>query len=398
MFESGIDMLKFTKRVLSIFVLFAVIFNLSLYDALGKNTALLLEEEPLEVPIGNFTNFNLIFDNDKISSINSGSQITFQGGNIPSFYAGPPVNWFSPEKYLLSLESLVGNCSTFTVQFKINYYFPNETTMTRFTISLGSNYNPKGENIPTEFLSIVLTYNEIRMQTVKVLERVKYFHLSSPINGSFIFKIQKTAKTLSCSFWDSDIQVTKTRKWSSGNYYLPLHNFTFAFYSKTVDNSLVISEINGTVVSENLDWQLLRKMALIYTTLEAVAVVILLLLIFSFWFGKIIMKNRAEARARRENKIDFQKYIHRIKTATQRAKQRKAELSAEELASLTPTVFEGVLEEGEICMICKIRLRKDKEILQCPLCGSLFHKEHLLEWLIEKDSCPVCKELLKQKK
>ena len=45
----------------------------------------------------------------------------------------------------------------------------------------------------------------------------------------------------------------------------------------------------------------------------------------------------------------------------------------------------------EICQICKLELRKNQKICQCPGCESLFHKEHLEEWLETESECPVCK-------
>jgi len=51
---------------------------------------------------------------------------------------------------------------------------------------------------------------------------------------------------------------------------------------------------------------------------------------------------------------------------------------------------------GEIkrqrCAICKLRLKKSDEVLSCPQCESLFHKEHLVRWLKEIPECPVCEE------
>lgn len=49
---------------------------------------------------------------------------------------------------------------------------------------------------------------------------------------------------------------------------------------------------------------------------------------------------------------------------------------------------------GEIkrqrCSICKLRLKKNDDVLSCPQCESLFHKEHLVRWLKEIPECPVC--------
>ena len=56
---------------------------------------------------------------------------------------------------------------------------------------------------------------------------------------------------------------------------------------------------------------------------------------------------------------------------------------------LEELVFTGELKK-EKCSICKLRLKQSDEILQCPQCESLFHKEHLVRWLKEIPECPVC--------
>ncbi len=49
----------------------------------------------------------------------------------------------------------------------------------------------------------------------------------------------------------------------------------------------------------------------------------------------------------------------------------------------------------EMCMISKLPLRTDQDVLQCPSCESYFIKKYLEDWLREKDNCPVCKFKLK---
>lgn len=46
--------------------------------------------------------------------------------------------------------------------------------------------------------------------------------------------------------------------------------------------------------------------------------------------------------------------------------------------------------EGKKCAICKLTLEKDDVILFCPECETLFHEEHLLDWLADHNDCPVC--------
>jgi len=48
------------------------------------------------------------------------------------------------------------------------------------------------------------------------------------------------------------------------------------------------------------------------------------------------------------------------------------------------------------CQICKLELRKGQEIMQCTYCLAQFHKNHLLNWLMNDSHCPVCYEDFKK--
>lgn len=47
-----------------------------------------------------------------------------------------------------------------------------------------------------------------------------------------------------------------------------------------------------------------------------------------------------------------------------------------------------------VCMICKSPSKTVEEIIECPYCQTSFHKDHLLEWIKIKSSCPFCGEKL----
>ena len=48
--------------------------------------------------------------------------------------------------------------------------------------------------------------------------------------------------------------------------------------------------------------------------------------------------------------------------------------------------------KGKKCPICKLKIRKDQDVLGCPKCQTPFHYNHLFQWLTTKNSCPVCGE------
>ena len=47
------------------------------------------------------------------------------------------------------------------------------------------------------------------------------------------------------------------------------------------------------------------------------------------------------------------------------------------------------------CMICKLPFKPTQQVVSCPMCKALFHRDHAFEWLKVKGKCPVCKQSLR---
>ncbi len=84
-------------------------------------------------------------------------------------------------------------------------------------------------------------------------------------------------------------------------------------------------------------------------------------------------------------------YKQRVEEAIQRATSRIIEIAPNKV--LTAIKFDKLLN-NDVCMVCKLYLNETDEILQCPVCESLYHKDHLLDWIRTKNSCPVCAQQL----
>lgn len=54
-------------------------------------------------------------------------------------------------------------------------------------------------------------------------------------------------------------------------------------------------------------------------------------------------------------------------------------------------VFKGKIKD-EKCPICKLELRDNQNILVCPQCKTLYHEDHLIQWIDKENCCPVCDE------
>jgi len=50
--------------------------------------------------------------------------------------------------------------------------------------------------------------------------------------------------------------------------------------------------------------------------------------------------------------------------------------------------------EGLNCSVCKLMIRANQAVLECPNCGALFHKKHIHEWLSDHDDCPICNQII----
>lgn len=67
----------------------------------------------------------------------------------------------------------------------------------------------------------------------------------------------------------------------------------------------------------------------------------------------------------------------------------------EKLEELRLTVihYQPELEE-KTCSICGLAILEKAPIIQCLICEKVFHKKHFIKWLIENETCPICKNLI----
>jgi hypothetical protein len=87
---------------------------------------------------------------------------------------------------------------------------------------------------------------------------------------------------------------------------------------------------------------------------------------------------------------DFDRFIGKDKNVNLlRPQITMSRSGVEALFSEAVMIYKGTLE-NKLCVFCKLDVRKNQTIYSCPYCTALFHKEHLLEWLKERNSCPVC--------
>ena len=49
----------------------------------------------------------------------------------------------------------------------------------------------------------------------------------------------------------------------------------------------------------------------------------------------------------------------------------------------------------ENCIICHLPMCSSDEVIACPVCGTLAHRTHYLEWIKIKGYCPHCETVIK---
>ncbi|NHJ88034.1 MAG: E3 ubiquitin protein ligase [Asgard group archaeon] len=108
-----------------------------------------------------------------------------------------------------------------------------------------------------------------------------------------------------------------------------------------------------------------------------------------------IMDDQAPASSEEYRLKAEELYRQRVENAIQKALGKKKEIPLED-KNILAVEFKGACE-NEICMICKLFLKSNDSILQCPTCESLYHTDHLLTWIKSKQRCPVCSEELYHK-
>jgi len=148
-----------------------------------------------------------------------------------------------------------------------------------------------------------------------------------------------------------------------------------------------------------------RGIAIVFLSLESVVFICLTLLLVIYLIAKTRQKRKWKKQFREIqegeegqqyiNKEEVMRYQEVIEENRLREERRKIEIVEQKKKekNLERFVFKGDIK-GKICKICKLDLRKKQKVVACPQCQSLFHKEHLEEWLEKSQNCPVCSEKL----
>ncbi len=100
---------------------------------------------------------------------------------------------------------------------------------------------------------------------------------------------------------------------------------------------------------------------------------------------------RAPSSSPEERKLAEERYKERVQEALNIALGKRKEITPNEVIIAVETTS---YTKDDICMVCKLSFKRKKDILQCPVCESLYHKKHLLDWIRTHKNCPVCSQTL----
>ncbi len=86
-----------------------------------------------------------------------------------------------------------------------------------------------------------------------------------------------------------------------------------------------------------------------------------------------------------------ERYKERVQEALNLALGKQKEITPNEIVFAVESIS---YTKDDFCMVCKLVFKRKDEILQCPVCESFYHKEHLLDWIRVHSNCPVCNQQL----
>ena len=216
-----------------------------------------------------------------------------------------------------------------------------------------------------------------------------------PAKGEFIFHIKKENRKITSEVLDLSMKRVFGYTWRSVNFLIPINYLEITTF--TYSNScFLISFYNfeSTIDTELVDWETMReKQENIEIALMISGSFILLILIVAIplFIDKIKKK-------RTNQKISTWKPPQKISNwePIDFYEEEKSEVRITgKFLEKAKLVDISILSKKLCCMICKLPFQEEQMIFECSECRSLFHVDHLMDWLLENNDCPVCGYKLK---
>lgn len=85
-----------------------------------------------------------------------------------------------------------------------------------------------------------------------------------------------------------------------------------------------------------------------------------------------------------KDKSEQKKVVITNNLLSQKYKTNRLQLKAKIVENWT-------IQPEERCNICWVNIKVGEEFTRCISCNNKFHAEHWRQWIIAKQSCPICK-------
>ena len=136
-----------------------------------------------------------------------------------------------------------------------------------------------------------------------------------------------------------------------------------------------------------------------YLFLFFLIVPIIIAIIFNVNYFKFIKKQernkkKLEREISNDNKLLLEKSTTEIGTKGLDSASNEDKMQDWDTPIILVDIFVDSTKNQK-CAICKLSFNENDTILQCKICLSLFHKEHLKKWLVANNFCPVCSSKMK---
>ena len=211
-----------------------------------------------------------------------------------------------------------------------------------------------------------------------------------PAKGEFIFHIKKENRKITSEILDLSKEKVYGGTWRSVNFFKPVNYLEITTFSYSNSCYLIsFTNFESTIDTEIVDWEAMRERR------DNISIFLLILgaFIFPFLVVGIILSSNKIKKKKTNQKISIRKSPQKISTwePIDFYEEETSEVPiSEKLLEKAKLVDNSILSKKLCCMICKLPFQEEQLIFECPECKSLFHIDHLVDWMLENNDCPVC--------
>ncbi|MFW9923796.1 MAG: RING finger protein [Candidatus Thorarchaeota archaeon] len=208
-----------------------------------------------------------------------------------------------------------------------------------------------------------------------------------PVKGEYIFHIKKANRQITCEILNLNMKRVFGRSWWSVNFFKPVNYLEITTWGESGSSfNISFTNLESTIDYGRVDWEAMRDQhENVVIGLAIAGSITILIFIMFIPFILFRFENR------KKKNIDSKRVIQVMVNSSIDSLKVIDDISADEkILAMSITIDKRKLKQKKHCMICKLSFQERQVIFECPYCNSLFHLDHILDWLSNKDTCPVC--------